>query len=132
MNQNGVTLIESVLIIAMVSVMVFLMANFPNALGLISKSKQMSLAREIAVKQIEDKRSTNYLNLVNDNSPISDSRMSLLPNGGGTVAVENCDSQICANGENIKKITVTVSWKNNNKDQQIVLQTLIGEGGLNQ
>ena len=106
--------------------------NIPNALTLVGKSKHMSLAKEIASKQIEGKRNISYENLVNDTTAISDSNISLLPNGSGTVVVEDCDPTICTNSENIKKVTVTVLWKDNNKNQSIILNTLIGEGGVNQ
>lgn len=139
-NQTGVSLIESLLVIVVVSGIVFLMANLPNAMGLINKSKHLSLAREIASKQIEDKRSTSYSNLVSDPSPqpFSDSRLNLLPkpsanSSAGTILIEDCDSvKICTNGEHVKKITVTVNWTDNQKPQTIFLITFIGEGGLNQ
>lgn len=130
--EKGVSLIESLLVVVVIGSIVFLIANIPNALMLIGKSKHISIAREIAVKQIEDKRNINYANLVNDNSPISDSRLSLLPSGAGAVVVEDCPPVICANGENIKQITVTVSWVDNNKPQDLTVNTMIGEGGINQ
>lgn len=130
--EKGVSLIESLLVVVVIGTIVFLLANIPNALMLIGKSKHVSLAREIAVKQIEDKRNINYANLVNDNSPISDSRLSLLPQGNGTVVVEDCPPSICTNGENIKQVIVTLSWVDNNKTQSLNLNTLIGEGGINQ
>lgn len=131
-NQRGVSLIESLLVVVIVALIVFLMANLPNAMNLVSKSKHLSLAREIAAKQIEDKRSINYTNLVNDTSAISDSRISLLPGGSGTVIVADCDVLICTSGESVKQVSVTVSWKDNNKPQTIILSTFMGEGGLNQ
>lgn len=109
-----------------------LMANLPNAIGLIGRSRHLGLAREIAAKQIEDKRATSYINLVNDTSSVSDPRMALLPTGSGQVLVEDCDLSICTNSENIKQITVTINWMENSKQQSVSLKTLIGEGGLNQ
>lgn len=131
-SELGVSLIESLLVIVIVASMVFLMANIPNAMNLVNKSKHLSLAREIAAKQIEDKRNISYANLVNDSSTISDSRINLLPGGSGLVVVADCNSQICTNGEHIKQVTVTVNWKDNSKAQIITLNTMIGEGGLNQ
>lgn len=133
-NQTGVSLIESLLVVVIISVIVILMANLPNAMGLIQKSKHLSLAREIAAKQIEDKRSTSYANLISDPvpQPVSDSRITLLPNGSGEVLIEDCDSTICTSNEAIKQVTVEVKWKDNNKDQKLSLKTFIGEGGLNQ
>lgn len=130
--NNGFSLIESLLVVVIIGSIVFLMASIPNSMMLIGKSKHASLAREIAVKQIEDKRTVNYSNLVDDNSPISDTRLNLLPQGSGTVVVADCDLQVCTNGEHIKQVTVSVSWEDNNKTQNIILKTMIGEGGINQ
>lgn len=132
MKQQGNSLIESLLVIVMVGIIVILMGNLPNAVNLMSKSKHLSLAREIATKQIEDKRSISFANLVNDNSAIVDSRISLLPSGSGSVVVQDCNEQICTNSENIKQVIVTINWKDNTKPQTITISTFIGEGGLNQ
>lgn len=131
-NQQGVSLVELLLVIVVIASVVLLLSNIPNALSLINKSKHSSLAREIAAKQIEDKRVIKYANLVNDSSPILDSRLNLLPQGNGTVTVEDCDPKICTNGEHVKQITITVSWQDNNKSQTVTLKTMISEGGLNQ
>lgn len=131
-NDRGFSLIESLLVVVMVGLIVYLLANLPNAINLINKSKHTSLAREIASKALEDKRAISYINLVNDNSPVSDSRISLLPGGGGTVVVEDCDSAICTNLENVKLVTVTINWKDIAKQQTLQFTTFIGEGGLNQ
>lgn len=131
-SQKGVSLIESLLVVVIVGMIVVLLANLPNAMGLINKSNHLSLAKEIASKQIEDKRAINYANLTQDNSSIVDSRISLLPSGTGSVVVEDCSLQICTQGEHIKQITVTVSWKEGSKPQTITMQTFIGEGGINQ
>lgn len=132
MDERGVSLIESLLVVIVISSIVFLIANIPNALTLIGKSRHLSLAREIAVKQIEDKRTISYANLADDNSPVNDSQLSLLPQGSGTIAVADCNPDICANGEHVKEMTVTVNWLDNNKAQTITLKTMIGEGGINQ
>ena len=131
-SQKGTSLVELLLVIIVIGSSVFLIANLPNALALVKKSKHLSIAQEIAAKQIEDKRSMNYSNLVNDTSNISDSRLSLLPAGAGTVAVADCDPIICTNSEHIKKITVSVTWTDNAKAQTVILNTFIGEGGINQ
>lgn len=130
-DQRGFSLIESLLVIVVVGSIVFLIASLPNSLMLVGTSRHISLAREIAMKQIEDKRTINYSNLANDNSAIADSRLGLLPGGSGTVVVEDCDPALC-NGEHIKQVTVEVFWKDNNKIQTVSLKTMIGEGGINQ
>ena len=132
MDEKGASLIEVILVVLALGVIVILMANLPNALGLITKSKHVSIAREIALKQIEDKRATSYINLVNGTNSISDSRLNLLLGGAGEVVISDCDVSICTNSEPVKLIEVKVSWTNNNKSQEVKLQTFIGEGGLNQ
>ncbi len=131
-NQRGVSLVESLLVIVAVAAIVFLMVNIPNVVNLMGKSNHLSLVREIGLKQLEDKRTTSYINLVNGTTTISDTRISLLPQGTGTVTVADCDPSICTNSEHIKKITITVSWKDNNKQQDFKIDTFVGEGGLNQ
>lgn len=134
-------MIESLLAIVVIGSAVFLLANIPNALVLVGKSQHMSLAREIAVKQIEDKRTVKYINIPLGSTPIADSRLSSLPQGSGTVVVgietspgvwANCETSVCTNGESIKQVTVTVNWQDNNKPQTLTLKTMIGEGGINQ
>lgn len=140
-SEGGFSLVEYLLVVVIMGSIVLLIANIPNALVLVSESKHLSLAREIAVKQIEDKRTINYDNLTTGSLPVSDPRLSLLPQGSGTVVVGketepgvwiNCDPAICTNGEHLKQIMVTISWINNNKTQTTTLNAMIGEGGINQ
>ncbi len=131
-SERGESLIEVLLVVVILGFIVMLMSNLPNAVGLIQKSKFLGLAREIAVKQIEDQRQKNFTNLVDGSLQITDSRLSLLPSGSGTVVVEPCDIQICTNSEDVKQITVTVNWSVANTPQYTVLKTFVGQGGLNQ
>lgn len=131
-DERGIYLIEFLLVVVVLGSIVFLIASIPNSLMLVGQAKHISLVREIAVKQIEDKRTIDYSNLVNGNGNITDSRISSLPAGSGTIDVSDCDPAVCTNGENIKQVKVTINWKDNNKMQAVKLQTMIGEGGINQ
>lgn len=131
-GEKGISLVEVLLVVIILGLMVFLLSSFPNAVNLIGRSGHLSLAREIASKQIEDKRSESYQNLASGSTTLSDPRISLLPQGGGTVLIEDCPSTICTQSENVKQMTVTVNWKENNKSESVSLKTLIAEGGLNQ
>ena len=131
-HQSGFSLIESLLIIVILGIIVGLLAILPNAINLINKSKHISLAKEIAAKQLEDKRTIKYVNMDSGNKPINDSRLSLLPKGAGVITIENCDSQVCTNEEHTKQVTIQISWQDNSKAQTVILKTLISEGGLNQ
>ncbi len=126
------SLVEALLVVMVVSSMTFLIAGLPNALGLINKSKHLSIAREIATKQIEDKRAQVWDDLVNEEVSINDSRLTLLPQGSGMVKTADCEVQICPSGELTKQITIQVSWQDNAKTQTIALKTLVSKGGLTQ
>lgn len=118
------------MVIVAVSILIILIASFPNSINLVSKSQHQSLAREIATKQIEDLRSLSYVNLTLGEMQILDSRIALLPSGGGQILVESCDPSICTNDENTKVVSVSVFWKDSNQDQEVKISTLISEGGL--
>ncbi len=129
-KQAGVTLIELLVVIATVGMLVVLIANLPPSIGLIGRSSHQSLANQIANKQIETIRSTPYANLADGTTTISDSRLSSLPSETGTVAISDCDPNICKNGEVMKQVTVSITWKEAGKGQQLIFNTLVTEGGL--
>lgn len=131
-KQGGSSLIEVLLVLVMLGFLVILMSVLPNAITLIQRSKNLDLGREIAAKQIEDKRQTNFADLANGSTAISDSRLILLPGGSGNLLIEDCGLGICTNSENIKQVTVTINWTERNNPQRISLKTFVGEGGLNQ
>ncbi len=129
-NQTGFGLIEILLVSMFIGLLVILIAGIPNSLSLVGQSRYLSVAREIANKTIEDIRLLGYDNLVNSEESIVDTRISLLPGGSGTYAIENCDASVCLRGEHLKKLTVKVSWKENSKDQQIKIVTMISDNKL--
>lgn len=131
-REEASSLIELLLVVVVIGFLGLLIANVPNSVSLITKSKHQSLVREIASKQIEDKRATAYQNLTNGQEEISDSRLSLLPGSSGQIITSDCDILVCTHGELVKQIQVTIIWKDSGKSQQVKLETLIAEGGLNQ
>lgn len=130
--EYGASLVEALIAVAIVGFVVLLLASLPNAINLVQKSKYLALAREIAVKNLEDTRQLKYDNLVNGEQDITDSRISLLPRGSGKTAVEDCSVSICTNSEDVKQVTVTISWSQRNNPQQVALKTFISKGGLDQ
>ena len=131
-RQKGVSLVELLLVVVAIGFLGLLIANIPSSVTLIAKSKHQSLAREIASKQIEDKRAIQYINLIDGEEEITDIRLASLPGASGQAIISNCSSTICGNGEATKKVEAIISWKESGKDQSIKLETLISEGGLNQ
>jgi hypothetical protein len=133
-NQIGASLMELILVFGAVGFLILLLGNLPSSVGLIGKSRQQSIAREVAAKQIEDKRSVQFSNLAEGTQNIVDARLNILPSGAGTIVIEPCDISVCSPSEidSMKQVTVTVSWIDGSDNRQIKLKTLIGEGGLNQ
>ena len=129
-NNRGVSLIEVLLTMAIISIIVFLIASLPNSLLLITKSKHLSLAREIAVTKLDDLKEMPYSNLANGENSISDNRLKLLPSGSGQYSIEDCEVAICSDNEQAKTIKVKIDWRESNKPQSFTMKTLISEGGI--
>ncbi len=127
-SKKGVSMIELVLVFAIAGALVFLVGSLPNSIKLIASSQKVSIAREIASKQIEEKRQLKYANLPYGEQAFTDSR---LPGSSGIVLVEDCNPSICSLGELAKEVTVTVSWDENGQNRKIELKTIISENGLN-
>lgn len=131
-KNSGISLVEVLLVITAVGVLVLIIGGIPNSIGLIGKAGRQSIAREIASKQIEDKRVISYANLANGTVAVVDLRLSSLLFGSGQVLVSDCDSTVCNNGEVAKKLEVIITWKELVGTETLKLNTLISEGGLNQ
>lgn len=130
MDQKGFSLIEVMLVVVLVGFMVLIMANLPSALGLIGGSKHESLARDIASKKIEEVRNQGYDNLANGQSAIQDSRLIELIGGSAQSLIEDCPLTVCSNNEQIKKVTVTVSWLEQGQPKSVTIATFVAKGGL--
>lgn len=126
--QSGVSLLEVLMVLATVSVLVFLVGSIPNSINLINKSGHLSLVKEISIKKLEELKKKDYASLTDEN--IVDNRLKMLPNGAGTVTVTDCDISVCPDGESVKKIVVNVSWTENGKDQTFKIESLITQGGI--
>lgn len=131
-SEKGLSLVEILLVIVILGLTVFLIANLPNAVGLIGKSRNINLAREIAAGQIEGKRTIQYLNLADGVENIIDTRLNLLSEGSGTIEVKPCDPIICTNSEEVKEVIAQVFWKEKGQVESVKLTTFISEGGLTQ
>lgn len=131
-GQKGVSLVELLLVVAAVAFLALLINNLPSALASINRSRHASLAREIAVKQVDYLRKQPYINLADGSSPFSDTGLSSLPQSAATFVIEPCPETVCPGQEEAKQITVEVSWKESTDDKKVQLVTLIGEGGLGQ
>lgn len=130
LGERGASLAEILIVILIVGFILLVVANIPSSIFLIGSSKYQSTAKQVASKQIEDLRLQGFDNLANGTANISDSRISTLPQGSGTIEIIDCPQTICSNGEQAKKVTVKVKWSESSKPKNIEVNTLISKGGL--
>ena len=130
LNSKGISLVELLIVISSIGFLALLVASVPNAISLVGKSNYLSIAREIAVKQIEDTRSIGYESLNDGENEINDSRLKSLPQSTGTVIIKDCDASICTHDEELKQVIVHITWKESGKDQEVKMTTFVSENGL--
>jgi len=131
-KQAGISLIELILVVAAVAFLVLLLANLPSAIASINKSRHASTARSIVNKQTDYLRKQTYTNLANGTNSFSDTALSSLRSAAGTYKIEDCPPAVCTASEEIKQITVTVSWNEMGDNKSIEVVTLVGKEGLGQ
>jgi prepilin-type N-terminal cleavage/methylation domain-containing protein len=131
-SEKGVSLIELILVIVAVAVLAVLIAALPQSISSIRYSNNESLARQIASKELDFLQKQPYGNLSNGVNDFSDSSLSKLPSGAGNFEIDDCPAEICTNGEDIKKIKVSVNWMESGKTKNVDLFTMVSEGGLGQ
>lgn len=127
-NGRGFSLLEVLVVLTTVSILIVLVGSIPNSLGLISKSRNLNLVKEVAIKKMEELREMPYSNLTD--GEIYDSRLKLLTNAVGQVTVEDCNISICTQQEAVKEVIVKIDWKESGQDKTYSLKTLITEGGI--
>lgn len=131
--MKGFSLVEIIMGVFITGVMVIVIANIPQAMKLIRGSQSESKVREVVAKKIEDIRLSGYDNLGNnlpDGTPINDPKLNSLANVAGTVLIGDCPAQVCANGELVKNVTITVTWTENANPKRFSVSTLVAKGGL--
>lgn len=131
LNNKGVSIIELILVTAVIGMLILLVSNAPTAFNMIGNSSRESKVREVIQKRIEDLRAGSYANLSNGTTQISDPRISTLPQGTSQVVINDCPITICTNGELAKLVEITVSWTESGKAKTVKTSTLVSQGGLN-
>jgi prepilin-type N-terminal cleavage/methylation domain-containing protein len=129
-NLKGFSLVEVIIGVFIVGLIVLVIANIPNAIGLVTSSKDDSVVREVAAKKMEDIRLQGYENLVNGTTTVSDSRLNSLDGSSGHTVISNCAPSICSSSEHLKEVKITIVWKENGEPKTYQLVTLVGEDGL--
>lgn len=130
--EQGLSLIELLLVIAAVSILGILIASFPSAIASINKSRHISIAKDIASREIDVLRKQTYDSLSNGTSLFTDENLPILNQASATYDIEDCQPSVCGNEEEIKQVKVKVAWNELGDDKVVSISTLIGKGGIGQ
>lgn len=131
-KERGASLIELVLVIAIIGFLVLIINSIPSSIANINRSRHISQARDVASKKLESLRKQGYSSLASGTGSFSDPALSSLPSSSTTYTIEDCPSSVCTNSEHVKQITAVVYWKEGQENKNVSLVTLVGEGGLEQ
>lgn len=131
-KEEGFTLIEVLVTMMILSgVLTALLSCFIYGLNIISRMKQTAIATQIIQEQLEDIRDKTYDEIVSLGTSFENTRLDQLSaqsgceEASGGVAVESSE------GDDIKKITVTVQWTYRGRTQREDLVTFITREGIN-
>jgi prepilin-type N-terminal cleavage/methylation domain-containing protein len=129
-KSRGFSLVEVIIVIFLTGTLVLVIANIPQAIRLVTGSQAESKVREVVAKKVEDIRLLGYDNLVNGTTSLDDPRLNDLPGLLASTVISDCPAEICTGGELAKKVSITVSWKENNEPKTYQVNTLVSKGGL--
>jgi prepilin-type N-terminal cleavage/methylation domain-containing protein len=123
-SQLGMSLIEVIITMFMISVLLVLYTAALNTVAVTKKLRYENLAYHIASKQMEELRAMPFASL-SGSGTISDPMVSQLPSGSALYTVSGYPSFF-----GMQEIIVTVNW-NDGQAKQFILKTLAGSGGIN-
>jgi prepilin-type N-terminal cleavage/methylation domain-containing protein len=123
-SQSGVTLIEVVISMFLLSVLLSAYIAALNTVALSRKQRYADIAYHVANKQMETLRITPYASLP-PSGTISDSLLTQIPSGSGSFTVSDYPGFA-----GMKEIVVTVNW-NDGKGKSMAIKTLATNGGIN-
>lgn len=131
-KEEGFTLIEVLVTMMILSgVLTALLSCFIYGLNIISRMKQTAVATQIIQEQLEDIRNMTYDEIVVlgtsfENASLGElSKWSGCEGANGSIAVENSE------GDDIKRVTVTVQWTYRGRAQREDIVTFITRDGIN-
>jgi|ERR1051326_5327943 Tfp pilus assembly protein PilV len=122
--QSGMSIVEVLVALFIIVAALVLYQAALNSILLTRNTRDQDLAVKIASNQLESLRTGGY-SAVPVSGPFSNSQLSLLPSGAGSLSVTTFNTKT-------KQVTATVTWTESNSNQHSVsLSTLITEtGGL--
>lgn len=126
-NQRGLSLIEVLVTIFILAIiMISLISVFIYGFNLLSRTKQVTFATQTAQEAIEFIRNMSFDNVQTTTSfPAEINIPAYLNNGQGSLAIED------GPGDDIKKLTVSITWDYRGKQMKKSIVTYITREGIN-
>ncbi|MGB8953359.1 MAG: prepilin-type N-terminal cleavage/methylation domain-containing protein [Candidatus Aminicenantales bacterium] len=125
-QDDGFSLIEIlVAIVILATVLMTLVTVFVYGFNVISRTRQVALATQIAQEEVEIIRNMPFDDILNLGTTFTNDKISRLHNGQGALALENSE------GNDIKKLTVSITWAYRGQTQRKDVVTLITREGIN-
>jgi hypothetical protein len=106
-------------------ILLTLISVFVYGYNVISRTKQISIAMQICQAEVERIRGLAFDSLGGLSSTFTDPKLSYLINGQGLRAVE------AGAGANIRKLTISVSWKHRGRSMRKDVVTYVTRKGVN-
>ena len=125
-KEEAFTLMEVLITIFLLAIVLLtLITVFVYGFNLLSRTKQVNLATQIAHEEVEIIRNMTFDNIASLGTSFTNAKLSNLLNSQGTVAVED------SIGSDIKKVTVTVTWDYRGVQLKKDVVTLVAREGIN-
>lgn len=124
--QKGFSLIEVLIAIFILGIVsVTLISVFIYGFNVVFKTQQVSMATQIAQEEVELVRNMNYDDILLLGSTYTHDSLSELVNGAGVLSIES------GPGDDIKKLTVSVTWDYQGTIMRKDVVTFITREGVN-
>jgi len=126
-NQKGLSLIEVLVTIFILAIiMISLISVFIYGFNLLSRTKQVTFATQTAQEAIEFIRNMSFDDVQTTTSfPAEINIPAYLNNGQGSLVIED------GPGDDIKKLTVSITWDYRGKQMKKSIVTYITREGIN-
>lgn len=133
-SQKGFSLLEIVLALFLVVSVAAILLTTGGSLFTTRSSRLQTTAARVASKEIEALRNADFASVtVGGSQPLSnpsDSDLAKLPSSQASKTVSNYPDPPESPDPQMKRVTITVSWVDNNVTKTYTTDTLIFENGL--
>ncbi len=124
--QKGFSLIEVLIAIFILGIVsVTLISVFIYGFNVVFKTRQVFMATQIAQEEVELVRNMNYDDILLLGSTYTHDSLSELVNGAGALSIES------GPGDDIKKLTVSVTWDYQGTNMRKDVVTFVTREGVN-